>query len=246
MCIGTVNRQCLVMNLTLSWNLFLFIYYISSTNSDHLGISLMSLGPSSGPVSFSETSSTPGHTTGQCGLTRRVARRSASLTKRRRADGPDNGWPGHTDPSFVPSARCLLVRPLVFYLWLYFHLFTKISTWIFALGVRYRANSGPTDGPGDTACDKRADGNVTSMESLSSPGTSKAVSPTRPIWDNSRAQRIQVATGYWYAVWLLTAPDHTGPHRTPGAPHRTTPDRTGPFGAFSELLMTRVLQLAPY
>jgi len=47
--------------------------------------------------------------------------------------------------------------------------------------------------------------------------------------------------------------NRTGPHRTvpdrtspPGAPHRTTPDRTGQFGAFSELLTIRVLQLAPY
>ena len=82
-----------------------------------------------GPASFSQTSWTPGHTTGQAmdvyiiaqvlylgvhgqaALNHRVARHSASLTKRRRADGPDDGWSGHIDPSFGPSARRLLVRP---------------------------------------------------------------------------------------------------------------------------------------
>jgi len=44
-------------------------------------------------------------------------------------------------------------------------------------------------------------------------------------------------------VWLLTAPDHTWPHRTVCS---TTPDRSGPSGAFSELLMIHVVQLAPY
>jgi len=87
------------------------VKYISRTNSDHFGISLMSPGLLSGPASFSQTSWTPGHTTGQCSLTRHVARRSASLTKRRRADGPDDGWSRHTDPSFGLTARHLLVRP---------------------------------------------------------------------------------------------------------------------------------------
>jgi len=110
------------------------VKYISRTNSDHLVISLASPGPSSGlmsrraygpttgrhqrpivwligPASFSQTSWTTGQMTGHWGLTRCVARHSASVTKKRRAGGPHNGWSGRTDPSFGPSARRLLVWP---------------------------------------------------------------------------------------------------------------------------------------
>jgi len=99
MCIGTVNRKCLVMNLTLLACKSV-VKYISRTNSDHLVISLTSPGPSSGLMSdVPDDWSAP--------KTRRVAHCAASLTIRRRADGPDDAWSVRSDPSFGPSTLCM-------------------------------------------------------------------------------------------------------------------------------------------
>ena len=46
------------------------------------------------------TSWVTGQMTGHWGLTRRLARHSASVTKRCRAGGPHSGWSGRSDPSF--------------------------------------------------------------------------------------------------------------------------------------------------
>jgi len=78
------------------------VYCISITNSDHLVISLTSSGPSSWAYEWRAR---------RLVGTRRVAHCSASLTIRCRADGPDDGWSGRTDPSCGPSAHRLLVRP---------------------------------------------------------------------------------------------------------------------------------------